>query len=126
LNRPQLAEDQGSALGWFLRHGHELPQGTVVVIQQPGETVFVPAGWWHIVLNVEDSTALSSSLALRRDFKTSHAALVGEDPEFAQAWLQSVRELGWPAHFIPVGVEGSSSLMGVGGVGLDECVSRCT
>jgi hypothetical protein len=58
--------------------------------QRPGETVFVPAGWWHVVLNCQGSTALSSSLALRRDFNTSHAALLEEDAEFALAWLASV------------------------------------
>ena len=100
----ELADDQGSALGWFLRHGGApLPSGAVVVVQRPGETVFVPAGWWHVVLNCEDSTALSSSLALRRDFRASHAALAAEDPAFAEAWLSSVRQLGWPARFLPRG-----------------------
>lgn len=85
-----LAEDQGSALGWFLRHGAKLPKGAVVVVQRPGETVFVPAGWWHVVLNCEDSAALSSSLALRRDFTKSLGALEKEDPVFAAAWLSVV------------------------------------
>jgi hypothetical protein len=29
----ELAEDQGSALGWFMRHGAALPEGAVVVVQ---------------------------------------------------------------------------------------------
>ena len=37
------------------------------MLQRPGETVFLPAGWWHCVLNVQGTTALSHSLYLARD-----------------------------------------------------------
>lgn len=38
-----------------------------MVVQRPGEVLFVPAGWWHVVLNVEASTAVSHALTLSRD-----------------------------------------------------------
>ena len=43
------------------------PDGARVVVQRPGEVLFVPAGWWHVVLNVEASTAVSHALTLSRD-----------------------------------------------------------
>ena len=55
-----------SALQWFGRVGALPPSGKVIV-QVPGEVVFLPAGWFHVVLNVETSTAISHSLMLRRD-----------------------------------------------------------
>lgn len=29
------------------------------LIQEPGEIIFVPAGWWHTVLNVTDTVAVT-------------------------------------------------------------------
>ena len=50
------------------------------------QVVFVPAGWWHVVLNAADSTALSHSLTLRRDLPAALALLEAEDPEFSAFW----------------------------------------
>ena len=55
-----------SALQWFGRTA-SLPDGARVVVQHPGEVLFVPAGWWHVVLNVKTSTAVSHALTLGRD-----------------------------------------------------------
>jgi len=59
-------------------------------MQRPGEVVYVPAGWWHVVLNVQTSTALSVSLALRRDIDTLLPELLKEDQPFAMQWLRSL------------------------------------
>ena len=45
-----------SALDWFGRCQPNENEGSLrVCIQRPGEVVFVPSGWWHVVLNVSDS-----------------------------------------------------------------------
>lgn len=75
-----------SAFDWFLNSG-ELPASAKIIVQRPGEVVFVPAGWWHVVLNAETSVALSHNLTLRRDIDTVFPELVESDPDFARYWL---------------------------------------
>lgn len=90
-----------AAMEWFLQWHAEktdrriqrtLPSSARIIIQIPGETVFVPAGWFHVVLNLKTSTALSHSLALRRDFEHVWPALLKEDKAFGMFWLRSLKE----------------------------------
>jgi len=58
-----------SVMEWYLDHfpshkarckGEEVGGGGPVCgLQYPGDVVFIPAGWWHQVLNIEDSLALT-------------------------------------------------------------------
>ena len=47
--------DEPSALRWFLDVYPNIPEAERPLewVQHAGETVFVPGGWWHIVLNLE-------------------------------------------------------------------------
>lgn len=81
-----------SAMEWFCRAGagngdadggRQLDDSARIIVQRPGEVVFLPVGWFHVVLNVETSTALSMSLTLRRDLQSVLPLFREEEREFA-------------------------------------------
>jgi len=80
-----------SAIDWFQQIG-DLPKEANIIVQRPGEIVFLPAGWFHVVLNVETSTAISVSLTLRRDLLRLWPSLIAEDVEFARGWFQGLEK----------------------------------
>ena len=61
------------------------------LVQRPGETMFVPDGWWHMVVNLETTIAVTHNFVGPHNFRAAHAALHAETPELAAKWIERMR-----------------------------------
>ncbi len=68
--------------------------GLVEVVQLPGQTVFVPAGWFHCVLNLEVGCAIAESFLPRGQIfeKELWGRLCGQQPAFAHVLRECLAE----------------------------------
>lgn len=64
---PQVLSEITS-LQWYLEvYPHLRPEDKPMEItQRPGETIFIPSGWWHCVLNLQQSVAVTQVSRSRR------------------------------------------------------------
>ncbi|KXZ56197.1 hypothetical protein GPECTOR_1g170 [Gonium pectorale] len=96
-------EDALSSLQWFLEVYPGLPpeKRPVEFVQEAGQVVFIPGGWWHAVLNLETAVAVTQNYVgdanLTRvvrylaDGSSSYAAdtLAYHDPRVeVEAWIK--------------------------------------
>lgn len=52
-------------LNYYKQAAQELPSEGYEVIVEPGEIMFVPCGWWHCVINLEASVAITQNYISR-------------------------------------------------------------
>ena len=61
-------------------------------IQGPGETVFMPGGLWHAVLNLEDTIAVTQNVMTHYNFTRVWRSTRSERPKFASKFLENIKE----------------------------------
>jgi len=69
------------------------PKMMLEILQNPGEIVFVPPGWWHAVLNLDDTASVTHNYLSRYSMRPHLVwpELCTHQPEFAPRFYRQLR-----------------------------------
>jgi histone arginine demethylase JMJD6 len=61
------------------------------VVQYPGEIMFVPDGWWHAVLNLDHTMAVTQNFSTTARFDAVWRITRRARPKMSAKWLEKLR-----------------------------------
>lgn len=96
--------DAPEPMKWFMEHHphiHDDPKRPhYECILEAGEVIYVPSGWWHTVLNLTDTIAVTQNFCNKQNFETVCAELKFDDDDLWEEFQDKVSDacpdLVWP------------------------------
>lgn len=99
----KLADDE--AIDWFVHMmphivNRDLPGSAkfYYFVQSPGETVYVPSGWWHVVLNLDHTIAVTQNFCGDHNLDLVWRSTRVERRKLAKKWRRRLAKFAPEAH----------------------------